>query len=455
MVEQERIAHWNDAPPRGGRYVLYGCQASQRERYNHALEYAVELANDRGLPVVVGFGLMADYPEANARHFAFLLEGLAELAGALADRGVQLVVRPGRPDEVITDLAEEAAVVVLDCGYLRHQRQWREHIATHCAAPVIEVETDVVVPVELACDKEQYAARTIRPRIHRHRERFLRQLQREEVALDSLGLDLGGMDVSDPSAVLAGLDVDDAVPPVAGLHGGRSEALKHLQRFIDEALGEYDRRRNEPAGGFQSNMSPYLHFGQVSPVDVALRVRRAGGESPNVEAFLEELIVRRELSVNFVSFNDHYDRYECLPDWARATLQQHASDDRPYTYTPAQLEAGQTHDPYWNAAQREMVVTGKMHNYMRMYWGKKILEWTPDPADAFATTLHLNNKYELDGRDPNSYAGVAWCFGKHDRPWTERDIFGQVRYMNANGLERKFDMDAYLRKVETHADHVR
>jgi deoxyribodipyrimidine photo-lyase len=197
-------------------------------------------------------------------------------------------------------------------------------------------------------------------------------------------------------------------------------------------------------------MSPYLHFGQVSPIQIALKVRQASGKPKAAkEAYLEELIVRRELSMNFVHFNAHYDSYEALPEWAKKTLETHKKDRREYLYSPNELEHAQTHDSYWNAAQKEMVATGKMHNYMRMYWGKKILEWSPTPEEAFGIALNLNNKYEMDGRDPNAFAGVAWCFGKHDRPWPERPIFGKVRYMNDRGLRRKFDIEGYVRRVES------
>ncbi|MGC9362125.1 MAG: deoxyribodipyrimidine photo-lyase, partial [Candidatus Syntrophosphaera sp.] len=215
----------------------------------------------------------------------------------------------------------------------------------------------------------------------------------------------------------------------------------------------------------QSGLSPYLHFGQISALEVALRVMEYA-EIPAFEAanlirdksdldplqagvasFLEELIVRRELSCNFCYYNEDYDNYNSIPLWARKTLNDHLGDARPYDYSLEELETARTDDPFWNAAQQEMLRTGKMHNYLRMYWGKKLIEWIPEPETAFGLMLYLNNKYLLDGRDPNSYAGVAWCFGKHDRPWQERDIFGKVRYMNANGLKRKFDMQGYLEKV--------
>jgi deoxyribodipyrimidine photo-lyase len=196
-------------------------------------------------------------------------------------------------------------------------------------------------------------------------------------------------------------------------------------------------------------MSPYLHFGQISPLFIALQTHAAKGiKKQNKDAYLEELVVRRELSMNYCFYNPHYDSYSGLPDWAQKTLKAHRNDKREYIYSITELERARTHDPYWNAAQREMLLTGKMHNYMRMYWGKKILEWSATPEDAFKNALYLNNKYELDGRDPNSFTGVAWCFAKHDRPWNERAVFGTVRYMSSSGLERKFDMDAYVQKIE-------
>jgi deoxyribodipyrimidine photo-lyase len=204
--------------------------------------------------------------------------------------------------------------------------------------------------------------------------------------------------------------------------------------------------RNDPNEEAVSNLSPYLHFGQISPLYIALEVLKSGDKG--AEVFLEELIVRRELSLNFVYYNRAYDKFEGLPHWARQTLREHQKDKREAVYSPDELEKAQTSDPYWNAAQKEMIRTGKMHNYMRMYWGKRIIEWTRTPEEAFRTALSLNNKYELDGRDPNGFTGVAWCFGRHDRPWPNQPVLGKVRIMKASGLRRKFDADAYARKYE-------
>jgi deoxyribodipyrimidine photo-lyase len=230
--------------------------------------------------------------------------------------------------------------------------------------------------------------------------------------------------------------------------GGYTEASRRLYLFLKERFLDYYTQRNDPGFDIRSGLSPYLHFGQISPLEIIQKVKEYRGPKKAEEAFIEQLFIRRELSVNYVYYNKEYGSYRGLPRWALKTLEEHASDNRPYEYTTEQLEEAQTHDPYWNAAMKEMMLTGSMHSYMRMYWGKKIIEWSETPHHAFDTMLLLNNTYFLDGRDPNSYAGVAWCFGGHDRPWKEREIFGKVRYMNRNGLERKFDMDAYLSRIE-------
>lgn len=445
VVEPERLTAANDRPEKSGRFVLYWMQAAQRTRYNHALLYAIARADALGVPVVTVFGLTSDYPEANARHYAFLLEGLGAARRNLEALGIPLVVLRGAPDDAALALAEDAALVVADGATLRIQRAWRARVAARASCSVEEVETESVVPVRTAYPREAWSAAVLRPRIRAALPRFLAPLEIRPPVRDGLGLDLGvSFDVTAQGALEA-LGVDASVPPVAWISGGEDAARERLDGFIDERLAGYATRRNEPAENHVSHMSPFLHFGHISPIEIALAARARRG--PDSDAFVEELVVRRELSFNFCAYNPRYDAYDGLPDWARATLAKHARDGRPVTYDAATLDAASTHDPYWNAAQREMVVAGKMHNYMRMYWGKKILEWSATPADAFRTALALNNRYELDGRDANSFAGVAWCFGKHDRPWAERPIFGTVRYMAASGLERKFDIDAYVDRV--------
>mgnify|MGYP001249439264 CR=1 FL=1 len=449
QVETDRITTLNDRPVVEGRYVLYWMQQSQRASFNPALEQAILVANERGLPVVVGFGLTAGYPDANRRHYAFMLQGLKETSAALTERGIGFAMRLGAPDEVAIGLAEDAALVVCDRGYLRHQRAWRNSVAQRAPCRVIEVEGDVVVPVDVASRKREYAARTIRPKIERLRDDFLRPLPENQPQCRADTLTFSeALDLSRIDDLLDRLKLDGRVACVRRFHGGTSEARRRLDAFLGPKFATYEDGRAEPASDHVSGLSPYLHFGQISPVEIALAASNAEGEAESRIKFLEELIVRRELAANFVHFSPDYDQYGTLPDWAQNTLEKHRDDERQHLYDAETLEAAQTHDRYWNAAMREMTATGYMHNTMRMYWGKKILEWSETPEQAFATALTLNNRYFLDGRDPNSYTNVAWCFGLHDRPWAERPIFGTVRYMNDRGLERKYDMKAYLSLVD-------
>ncbi len=446
MIQAARIKALNAESTQKRRYVLYWIQASPRVEANHALEYAISKANDLSKPLVVYFGLTEDYPEAYERHYCFMLEGLREVQSSLSEKGITMVVRPGSPELGAVEMAKDACLVVVDRGYLRIQRVWRTHVAHRIHCPLLQVETNVVVPVEEASPKEEYSAATFRPKIRKKLEHYLVPLEQHSPSVRSLDLNLDSLDIGDTEKAVTRLAVDSSVKQVDHLHGGLQAARKHLTDFVEHKLDEYATLRNDPTQNGLSNMSPYLHFGQISPLAIALRV--SATDSSGKDAYLEELIVRRELAVNFVFYNQIYDSFAGLPEWAKKTLDAHSTDARQYTYTREELEAAETHDPYWNAAQQEMMTKGKMHGYMRMYWGKKILEWSTTPQEAFATALYLNNKYELDGRDPNGYAGVAWCFGKHDRAWKERNIFGKVRYMNAKGLKRKFDADRYVAMVK-------
>ncbi len=446
MIQKERIKPLNQKWIKKGSYVLYWMQASQRAMYNHALEFSILKANELRKPLVVFFGITDHFPEANLRHYAFMLEGLKEVRKGLRDRGIQMVIRHQSPELGALQMAKKASLVVVDRGYLRIQRQWRDYVAKRIEAPLIQVESDVIVPVEEASSKEEYTAATLRPKIYKKLPFFLIPLDEQEPELSSLSMEFSSFEIEDVEEALSKLQIDRSVKKVTSFRGGIKEALKYFEIFLNEKLDDYGELRNDPTRDGLSHMSPYLHFGQISPLYIALKVKQT--DSPGKEAFLEELIVRRELSMNFVFYDEQYDLFEGLPMWAKRTLKVHQKDKRPYLYTLEKLERGETHDPYWNAAQREMVLTGKMHGYMRMYWGKKILEWVKKPEEAYRIALYLNNKYELDGRDPNGFAGVAWCFGKHDRPWAERAIFGTVRCMNDRGLKRKFDADDYVEKIK-------
>jgi deoxyribodipyrimidine photo-lyase len=447
MIQKERIKALNAKEIRKGRYVLYWMQASQRTGDNHALEYAVLKANELNQPLVVFFGITDRFPEANERHYTFMLEGLRDVKRSLEKRRIRMVVQNTSPEQGAVQFARGASFVVVDRGYLRIQKEWRNRVASLIDCPLIQVESDVIVPVEETSPKEEYAAATIRSKIHKKLDRFLVPVKETHPLVDSLSLDFGSFDIDDVEKALAKLRIDRGVKRVLPFRGGEQEAKKHLQVFLRDKLERFPELRNDPTVDFLSNMSPYLHFGQISPLCIALKVSKTNGLAR--DAYIEELIVRRELSMNFVFYNEKYDSFEgAIPAWAQKTLKAHRRDKRPYLYSLEELEAAETHDPYWNAAQKEMLFAGKMHGYMRMYWGKKILEWSNSPEEGFHAALYLNNKYELDGRDPNGFTGVAWCFGKHDRPWGEREIFGNVRYMNAGGLKRKFDADEYVRLVD-------
>ena len=445
MIKSERIERLNGESQKDRDFVLYWMQASQRPEDNKALNLAIEKANEANLPVVTYFGITDDFPGANLRHYHFMVEGLTETIKKLEERGIKTVVEGRDPPEGVIELAESASAVVVDRGYLRIQKRWRRKVAEEIDVELLQVEGDVVVPVEAASEKEEYAARTIRPKINEQLDDFLNEEEHSVPGVSSLDLELP-VGPQSPKSILDDLEVDRSVGPAPGFTGGTSEAKQLLDDFIADKLDEYGEMSNDPTADSLSKMSPYLHFGQISPLYIASRIKEA--DSPGGEDYLEQLIVRRELSINFVHYNENYDDFgSILPDWAYETLMEHEDDEREYLYTLEEFENAETHDPYWNAAQKEMNLTGKTHGYMRMYWGKKILEWTPNPEQGYEISLYLNNKYELDGRDPNGFTGVAWCYGKHDQGWKERPVFGKTRYMNANGLERKFDAEEYVKKI--------
>jgi deoxyribodipyrimidine photo-lyase len=443
VIDESRIQRLNKNIYQKGEYVLYWMQASQRAECNQALEYAIFESNIRNLPVIVYFGLTDHFPEGNDRHYYFMLEGLIDVREKLRRKRIGMVIEKISPERGVVEFAKRASMLVCDRGYLQIQKKWRDYAAVNVKCPMIQVESDVVVPVGVASSKEEYSAATLRRKLQNLVPRFSALQEEPAPLIDSTRLEGDSFDISNIPRAISELSIDHSIRPSPIFHGGTEEAKKHLNTFIESKLDRYEYLKNDPNEDVLSHLSPYLHFGQISPLYVASEVGCHGGSSG--DTFLEELIVRRELSMNFVQYNPRYDSFAGLPDWAQKSLLEHQEDPRKYLYSSQELEKGFTHDPYWNAAQREMIATGKMHGYMRMYWGKKILEWTPMPQEAYKIALYLNNKYELDGRDPNGYAGVAWCFGKHDRPWGPHPIFGNIRYMSAEGLRRKFDADTYAR----------
>jgi deoxyribodipyrimidine photo-lyase len=421
-------------------------QASQRAEHNPALEHAVRLANEHRVPLVVASVVVPDYPEASARHFAFLLGGLAVALAAVQRRGATPIVRTGDAVDEMLTVAERAVAIVTDRGYLRHQVAWRRDLADRASCPVIEVEGDVVVPIDLVSHSMESAARTIRPKIDAHRDRFLVDLRTTPLdntaPVGEVATDLDLSDFDDVPALLQRLDLDDGPPPVDWLRPGTIAARARLDELLDR-VADYDEHRNRYADDAGASiLSPYLHFGQISPVRVAVAVRDRAGE--HAEPFLEELVVRRELAVNFVARCTDYDSWAGLPGWARESLESHADDERDRVYTARQLEAGETDDDVWNAIMTTIRERGWVHNQLRMYWGKQIVGWTNTPQHAHRTLLELNNRWFLDGRDPSSFANVGWCFGLHDRGFAEREVSGKLRPFTTAALRRKDDLDAWL-----------
>jgi deoxyribodipyrimidine photo-lyase len=445
LVQDGRVTvRRKGVPDPEGNCVVYWMQRAQRGVENPALDVAVEAANTLGKPAVVFFAPVPFYPHANLRHYRFLNEGIPEIAADVRARRVGFVLRR-YPEHSLVKFCDEVrpCLVVGDENPMREPRSWREKAAERLRMPLWTVEADVIVPSRLL-EKEQYAAHIIRPRIQARLKEFL-VAPKNTKAKVAWAQPRGLAFLPDGFDVTEGWALDRSVEPVSTFRGGRGAAMRLLAEFVKKKLAHYDTDRNKPEKDGTTQLSPYLHFGQIGPHTVALAVQKTEAPKASKEAFLNQLLVWRELSVNLVHFNPNYDNFECGEAWAHRTLGAHARDPRPIVYTEKQLENAETHDPLWNAAQMQMVRDGWMHNYMRMYWAKKILEWTKSPAEAYRIAVYLNDKYELDGRDPNGYAGIAWSIvGKYDRPWFEREIFGQIRYMSGASTGKKFDSRKYI-----------
>lgn len=454
LLTNPRVTVRRDGTPDpDGRAVVYWMQRAQRGVDNPALDVAIDVANEMRRPVAVFFGLHPKYPNANLRHYAFLIEGLAETIKRIERRGAAFIFRPF-PRHSLTRFCNEVkpCLVVGDENPMRAPESWRQSAAEKLRTPFWTVDADVIVPTGIF-EKEEYAARTLRPKINRVLEVFMHPFKNPRARFKWRDDERPFSQRLDEAELLRKLPFDRGAQPVTAFKGGTGEGLKRLRHFIESGLAEYDTARNLPHVDGTSALSAYLHFGQISPLKIALEVRDADAPEAAKRAYLEELIVRRELAINFAARNPDYDRLEGCPNWAKATLQEHKRDERPHLYTGAQLESADTADALWNAAQIEMVKTGRMHGYMRMYWAKKILEWTRSPEEAFDIAVRLNDRYFLDGRDPNGYTGIAWAIGgKHDRPWgPRRPVFGTVRYMSRAGMSRKFDVKAYIERVNEFA----
>ncbi len=424
--------------------VIYWMSRDQRASDNWALLHAASQALALETELIVVFCLHPEFLGATIRQYAFMLQGLAQVEQQLRQHNIGFVLGLGDPPPVLAELLQStgAALLVTDFDPLRIKQGWLQQVLAATTGPVHQVDAHNIVPCWEASAKQEYAARTIRPKIHRRLEEFLTDfpdLPRLPAVRD--------LPLTDWNTARAGLRAGPKAGPVNWLAPGEDAAHAMLRGFVDQRLERYDQR-NDPNAQALSDLSPYLHFGQLAPQRVALAVLRSSAKAASREAFLEELIVRRELADNFCFYNPAYDAVRGFPDWARKSLDKHRSDKREHVYDFPALEAAATHDPLWNAAQTEMLITGKMHGYMRMYWAKKILEWSATPEDAMTAAIQLNDTYLLDGRDPNGYTGIAWSIGGvHDRPWFERPVFGQIRYMSATGCARKFNVPEYIRRM--------
>ncbi|MCX6620884.1 MAG: deoxyribodipyrimidine photo-lyase [Acidobacteria bacterium] len=452
----DRVTLLNDAPlRREARYVLYWAQMNRRANSNHALAFAARLANEQQLPLLVYEGLTCSYPYASDRLHTFVLEGVAETAKRVRKLGAGYVfyLRKTRRDanDILYRLAASAAAVVTDDYPVFLAPAHNRVVPERVGIPYYAVDSSCIVPMRLF-EKREYAAYTIRPKIQKVLAGYLEPVEpirlkrRFHSAVPEFHTEVTKENLA---GLVAACEIDHGVKPSLGFRGGSGQAELMLSRFLEQRLRRYAKEKNEPSAHATSELSPYLHFGNISSLEIALRTMEYAAEHKLIaEEFLEELIVRRELAFNFTRHTPEHRSLAALPDWVSKTLAEHAGDDRPFLYTGEEFERAETHDAPWNATQRELLLRGKIHGYYRMYWGKKIIEWARSYEEALEVMIHLHDKYALDGRDPATYTNILWCFGLHDRPWFERPVFGKIRWMSGDGMRRKTDVDAYLRQAE-------
>ena len=430
-----------------GESVLYWMSRDKRVDDNWALLAAQSVALNNKVPLIVCFQYLGHFPEANIRQYGFQLKGLLELKNKLESLNIEFILSQGRASEVIPRIIDEKVVgtIITDYSPLRVYKKRVSKVLNRTKIPFYQIDAHNIVPVWKASPKKEYAAYTIRKKIHDNLDQFLTDypslikhpygnIRKNDISYDN---------------IVKGLKIDFSVQEVDWLVPGEIAAKNKLDLLRDSLAG-YDESRNDPTKDALSNLSPYFHFGHISPQRVALDIKNSSLPEQDKNSFLEEMIVRRELSDNFCEYEPNYDYFEGFHDWAKKTLNEHRNDEREYLYPKEQFEHADTHDPLWNAAQNQMMNKGKMHGYMRMYWAKKILEWSPNPEEAMQVAIDLNDKYELDGRDPNGYAGIAWSIGGiHDRAWFERPVYGKIRYMNYNGCKSKFNVKRYIEMNES------
>ncbi len=449
MVDKRRVRLLRNGELIKNPVVLW-MSRDQRTKDNWALLFAQEIAINKAVPLAVVFCLAPKFLNATIRQYSFMIKGLQEVEKTLKKKNIPFFLLKGNPDEEIPAFIKRHKIgaLVSDFNPLNISKAWKEDVSKNIDIPFYEVDTHNIIPCWIASNKQEYSARTLRPKIHLLLPGFLKDFP----SLKTHPYDWNKkVEKTDWDECLKNLDVDRTINEVEWIKPGEKAAFNALKEFINNRFNFYFKQRNDPSVDGQSDLSPYIHFGHISSQRIALEALKSSVEQNSKKAFLEELIVRKELSDNFCLYNKNYDNFEGFPEWAKKTLNEHVKDKRTYIYTLEQYENALTHDELWNAAQTEMVKRGKMHGYMRMYWAKKILEWTESPEKAMEIAIYLNDKYELDGRDPNGYAGIAWSIGGvHDRAWNERPVFGKIRYMSYNGCKTKFDIKRYANKVRSY-----
>ncbi len=439
---KDRLKKINNLEYNNGK-ILYWMSRDQRVKNNWSLIYAQKLAKKYNKKIEVLFCLNKEYEFLNERNFDFMISGLKEVEKRLIDLGIKFHFLLGNPIHKIPSFIKKSDIgfLITDFSPLKVKLNWENKIKKKLNIPFHKVDSHNIVPIWIASSKKEYAAYTIRKKINPKLDKYLTDfpnLEKVDNKVES-SIDWGKIE---------NLNIDNSVKKVNWIKPGYSNAKKILYDFIKNKLKNYSENSNNPSFNVLSNLSPYIHFGQISAQRIALDVLENDCLVKNKDDFLEQLIVRRELTDNYCYFEKNYDSIEGFPDWAKETLSEHQGDNREYIYSLSDFENAKTHDEYWNAAQKELLHRGKIHSYMRMYWAKKILEWTPNSEEAFKIAIYLNDKYSLDGRDPNGFVGVSWAIGGvHDRAFREREVYGKVRYMSKSGLDRKFDMKKYVKKV--------